>query len=207
MTRWPHDAVYGNCSPVGCRRLQRLCRRARCVCRIALVMFRLSRFYIRSLDDSRLGLYNSTSFRPASQHRLDAAYCYWRSSVVCLSVCRGHDHELCKSGWTDRVWYADSGGPKEPYISWGPHPHTWRGNFRGKMGWPRTCSNIPVVDILKATQQGAEPVRCGRRLECTRFAPPGECDWTVRVRRRCGLTSNYFDHLFRLCSAYRHFYS
>jgi len=26
------------------------------------------------------------------------------------------------------------------------------------------------------------------------LAPPGECDWTVRVRRRCGLMSNYLDH-------------
>jgi len=31
-------------------------------------------------------------------------------------------------------------------------------------------------------------------MECT-LAPPGEYDWTVRVRRRCGLMSNYFDHL------------
>jgi len=26
---------------------------------------------------------------------------------------------------------------------------------------------------------------------------PGEYDWTVRLRRRCGLMSNYFDHLYR----------
>ena len=32
---------------------------------------------------------------------------------------------------------------------------------------------------------------------CT-LAPPGQCDWTVRVRRRCGLMSNYFDHLLLL---------
>jgi len=31
-------------------------------------------------------------------------------------------------------------------------------------------------------------------LECT-SAPPGECDWTVCVWRRCSLMSNYFDHL------------
>ena len=31
-------------------------------------------------------------------------------------------------------------------------------------------------------------------MACT-LAPPGEYDWTVRVRRRCGLMSNYFDHL------------
>jgi len=27
------------------------------------------------------------------------------------------------------------------------------------------------------------------------LAPPDECDWTVHVRRRCGLMSNYFNHL------------
>jgi len=26
------------------------------------------------------------------------------------------------------------------------------------------------------------------------LAPPGEYDWTVGMRRRCGLMSNYFDH-------------
>jgi len=27
------------------------------------------------------------------------------------------------------------------------------------------------------------------------LAPPAEYDWTVHLRQRCGLTSNYFDHL------------
>jgi len=30
------------------------------------------------------------------------------------------------------------------------------------------------------------------------FAPPGEYDWTVHVRRRCGLLSNYFNHFLLL---------
>jgi len=30
------------------------------------------------------------------------------------------------------------------------------------------------------------------------LAPPGEHEWTVHVRRRCGLRSNYFDHLLSL---------
>jgi len=48
-----------------------------------------------------------------------------RDLSVCLSVCLclsiGHNHELCKNGWTDRdaVWSADSDGPKEPCIRWG----------------------------------------------------------------------------------------
>ena len=32
-------------------------------------------------------------------------------------------------------------------------------------------------------------------MGCT-LAPPEEYDCTVHVRRRCGLMSNYFDHLF-----------
>jgi len=34
-------------------------------------------------------------------------------------------------------------------------------------------------------------------MGCT-LAPPGEYSWTVRLRRRCGLVSNYFDHLFQI---------
>jgi len=30
------------------------------------------------------------------------------------------------------------------------------------------------------------------------LAQPGEYAWTARLRRRCGLTSNYFDQLFKL---------
>jgi len=32
---------------------------------------------------------------------------------------------------------------------------------------------------------------------CT-LAPPGEYEWAVHMRRRCGLVSNYFDHLLLL---------
>jgi len=43
------------------------------------------------------------------QHQLAiAAYCYRRSSAVCMCVCLcvGHVREPCKDGWTDRdaVW-------------------------------------------------------------------------------------------------------
>jgi len=34
-------------------------------------------------------------------------------------------------------------------------------------------------------------------MGCT-LAPPGEYDWTVLVWLRCGLMSNYFDHLLRI---------
>jgi len=35
-------------------------------------------------------------------------------------------------------------------------------------------------------------------MGCT-LTPPGEYDWTVHVQRRCGLISNYFDHLLSIC--------
>ena len=63
-----------------------------------------------------------------------------------------------------------------------------------------------AVDMLKATQQGTAPVWCGCQLGCTTWggvhycSPSGKYNWTVRVRRRCGLMSHYFDHLF-LCVA------
>jgi len=40
---------------------------------------------------------------------------------------------------------------------------------------------------------GANVLTCEGTL-----APPGEYDWTVRLRRRCGLMSNYFDHLLKV---------
>jgi len=36
-------------------------------------------------------------------------------------------------------------------------------------------------------------------MRCT-LAPPGEYYWTVHLRRRCSLMSNYFDHLL-ICTA------
>jgi len=55
-----------------------------------------------------------------SHYYVDAAYCYRRSSVVCLSVCRSvcGNREPSKNGWTDRdaVWGADSGGPRNHVL-------------------------------------------------------------------------------------------
>jgi len=59
--------------------------------------------------------------------------------------------------------------------------------------------DMSAVDILKTTQQRTELVWCEWRWGCI-LAPPGECGWIVCVRRRCGLLSNYFNHLFVLLS-------
>ena len=85
---------------------------------------------------------------------------------VCVSVC--NDCEPCKTAepidmsfvmWT-RV------GPRNHALH-GVQISTCEGEIlRAKRGRPRTRPNMSV-DILKATQQGAEPVRCGCRLGCT----------------------------------------
>jgi len=120
-------------------------------------------------------------------------------SVMIMSWCRGLAHLIiCKDGWTDRdaVWNVDSGGPKEPRIRREYRSLPAEGQFWGQKG-AQTC---PAVDMLKATQQGTAPVRCECRLGCTRrrctLAQSGEYDWTVRVRRRYGLLSNYSDHFW-----------
>jgi len=52
------------------------------------------------------------------------------------------------------------------------------------------------------------PVRCRCCLGCTRcactLAPRGKNDWTVCVWWRCGLMSNYFDHLFLVNVEWQH---
>jgi len=62
---------------------------------------------------------------------VNAAYCYRRSSVHGLSVCRfvglsaSHSSESHKNDRTDRnaLWDVNSGWPKETCIGWGAH---WR---------------------------------------------------------------------------------
>jgi len=60
------------------------------------------------------------------------------------------------------------------------------------------CRDTSAVDIIKATQQHTEPIWCEFRWGACILAPPGECDWTVPLRRHCGLLSNYSDHLLLL---------
>jgi len=65
-----------------------------------------------------------------------------------------------------------------PFGTWiqvGPENHvldgilisTHKGELlRAKRGQPRTCRTCPAVDIFKATEQEAQPVRCRCRLGC-----------------------------------------
>jgi len=86
-------------------------------------------------------------------------------------------HDLCKNGWTDRdaVWVVDLGWLNEACVTCKVRTDssTEFGSVRSNFGW--------IVRPL-LTWGGT-------------LVPRGEYDWTIRVWRRCGLMSNYFDHL------------
>jgi len=74
--------------------------------------------------------------------------------------------------------------------------------------WQCTIYKIQIrcpdrgVNNPKATQRGGGRtgmvrMLIGYTMRCCTFAPPAEYD----VRRRCGLVSNYFDHLFEIAPA------
>jgi len=99
-----------------------------------------------------LGLY----FLATSQYcvHVDAAYCYRRSSVVCLSIC--HSRERFKNGWNDRyaVWVVDVGAPKEPCVRWGVHiGATWRIRLNRPCAAAKTLCQITLTtcSLLQAT--------------------------------------------------------
>jgi len=130
--------------------------------------------------------------------------------VAHCKVCR----ELCRNGWTDGfvIWVVDSGGPKEAQVnrirqvalmctisiifaSW--HQCTQQ---RFAVSCAKTAEPIDLpfgfwiqVDGRKHKFSGANVPRWEGTL-----APPAEYDWTVHLRQRCGLMSNYFDHLLWL---------
>jgi len=55
--------------------------------------------------------------------------------------------------------------------------------------------NADIVDTLQLSDVAIATIFVFLCMRCT-LAPPGEYNWTVHGRRRCGLMSNYFDHLF-----------
>ena len=50
---------------------------------------------------------------------------------------------------------------------------------------------------IQSARQGTELVQSKCWWQCI-LAQPGKYDWTIRVRQRCGLMSNYFDHMLLL---------
>ena len=54
--------------------------------------------------------------------------------------------------------------------------------------------NADIADTLQLRDVATATIFVFLYMGCT-LAPPGEYDCTVRVRRQCGLMSNYFGHL------------
>jgi len=91
-------------------------------------------------------------------------------------------------------------GPRNHVLDGGQDPRTWRDNFDSEKG--------PTQDMLRHVRQSIYSKRLSRGqnlydtdadwsvLDGVHIGPPGKYDWTLRVRRRCCLTSNYFDYLF-----------
>jgi len=121
-----------------------------------------------------------------------------------------------KQDWTnwDAVWVVDSGGPKEACIRWGAHPHA-----KGQLLGERTCPGNARWHSAISCAKMAEPIDLpiwvvdsgglkepqvqlylpgGTNVPWREgtFSQHGEYNWTVHLRRWCGLMSNYFDHLF-----------
>jgi len=91
----------------------------------------------------------------------------------------------------------DFGGPKEPCIRWGSRSsHT-----KGQIWEPKEAGLWHARKCLcgRYTRNDSADGRIDTLrmptgvywMGCT-LLQPGEYDWTVRVRRRCGLISNYF---------------
>jgi len=88
------------------------------------------------------------------------------SSSVGLSV--GHDREPCKTAEPIEILLGrELGWAQATMYEMGVPIPQGKGQFWGRNGVdPGHARACPTVDILKATQQGAEPVLCGCRLGC-----------------------------------------
>ena len=158
---------------------------------------------------------------------IDATYCHRQTSVVCQSVIEvspsktAEPVEILFGIWTQVGWQEGHLACKKLsgevlawlsvwskvqmiciWFSW-CHCHPIMSSCCSKIqnGLPFWCQLTQVVLEEKAIKAcSSRVVVVGPRKQwwwCT-LAPPGEYHWTVRVRQRCDLLSNYFDHLLFL---------
>ena len=90
--------------------------------------------------------------------------------------------------WKGQFW--GKGAPTAKYRDFLPwavqkwlNQSIWR--FCCRLGWKYKFNRIRQVAPICPYGGGL-------------LAPPAEYDWTIHLRRRCGLMSNYFDHLLLL---------
>jgi len=86
---------------------------------------------------------------------------------------------------------------KESWIRRGSRspPHE-KGQFWGKGLSIVKYRDFPPWAVQKRLNRSICRLGCGLGWAMGTLAPTGEYNWTVRLRRRYGLMSNYFDHLF-----------
>ena len=86
-----------------------------------------------------------------------------------------------------------------PRRQMGSRLQTWIRNVEGEGSRPVTCPDVPGGRYTQNYSVGGSTATVRMPTVCTRSGCtstlPGEYDWTVRVRRRCGRMSDYFDHL------------
>jgi len=100
----------------------------------------------------------------------------------------------CNRGNRDAIWNVDSVGPKNHVLDAGPDRHTWSGKFQGEKSRP--CNDMPghVQRPIYSKPLSRGQHRYGADADLgivdrVHIGQPGEYDWTVRLRRRCGLMS------------------
>ena len=103
-----------------------------------------------------------------------------------------------KNGWTDRdaVWDGDSGGPKEPCILRGYKFRKGSGNFRGLSGPFKSSDGCSVAAAVAAKRTIQSPIASCSRRDHSVCQASANSILKISGRRRCGLSSNYFDHLW-----------
>jgi len=69
------------------------------------------------------------------------------------------------------------------------------GNWLWRGLWAVGQQNADIAETLQLRDVAMATIFVFLYVGCT-LALPGEYYWTVHVRRRCGLISKYFDHLF-----------
>ena len=128
-----------------------------------------------------------------------AAYCYRPSSVVCRSVCLSLCHASAwalqkRLNWSRCRLGCELGWAYRNHVLDGVQTSAWeRAILRGK-GMPgyarRHCRELCKNGWTDLMSFGLWTTRVGPKSMCCMWctlAPPGKYDWTVRMRRRCGL--------------------
>jgi len=131
----------------------------------------------------------------------------WSVSLSHLSALQEWLHRSrcrlgCGLGWAQGIVLDGVPGPNAKGQFWDKEVPTvkcrdllqW--GVQKRLNWSICCLGCG----LRSAEGNTILIAFTRWCQCPSWefslAPPVEYDWTVRLRRWCGLMSNYFDHLF-----------